>query len=384
MQRTLFVVDDNEVNRATAKQTLEGLYRVFPLPSALKMLALLEKVIPDLILLDIEMPQMSGVDAVARLKANSAWENIPFMFMTSWEEELMMTHCVQLGAFDIVHKPFVAAVLINRVENCLKIDGLVQRAERMGRNQAGLACVLSDIIESRDVKNAGHVERIAAYVKLMAAALLEKGVYAEELRAWDMDAVAVAAMLHDVGKISVPEAILNGSNLTMEQYSVLWGHASTGEDIMDALSAKSDDKDLWRLAKRFAGCHHENWNGSGYPHALKGEQIPLEGRILAVVDMYDELRCGRYQAAVDHTRAVGLIQRDADVRYDPKIVAAFLEIQQAVAQIAEGKTAKAEPAPDAPSIAKKLLGMGMAIDDIVTATSLSRKDVERLRDAGVE
>ena len=384
MEKTLFVVDDNEVNRATAKQALEGRYRIFPLPSALKLLALLEKIIPDLILLDIEMPQMSGIDAVAKIKENPDWEGIPIMFMTSWEDVLMMTHCLELGAFDVVHKPFVDPVLINRIENCLKIDALVKRAERMWRNQKGLACVLSDVIESRDVKSAGHVERVAAYARLLIAALLGKGVYAEELRTWDMDTVIVAVMLHDVGKISVPEAILNGTNLTIEQYSVLWGHAATGEQIIDAISAKSDDKDLWGHAKRFAGCHHENWNGSGYPRSLKGEQIPLEGRILAVVDMYDELRLGRYQAAVDHARAVELIQRDSAVRYDPQIVAAFLAIQNKVAQIAEGKGAKSEPASDAVSIAVKLLGMGMPIDDIVTATGLSRHDVERLRDAKTE
>jgi putative two-component system response regulator len=382
--KTIFVVDDSDANLTTAKQALEGHYRVFPLPSALKMLALLEKVIPDLILMDIEMPQLSGVDAIAKLKANPAWENIPFLFMTSWEDVLMMNHCLELGAFDIVHKPFVTPVLLHRLENCLKIDGIVKHAERAGRNQKGLASVLSDVIESRDVKNAGHVERVAAYARLLIAALLGKGVYAEELRTWDMDIIVVAVMLHDVGKIAVPEAILNGSNLTMEQYSVLWGHAATGEQIIDAISAKSDDKDLWGHAKRFAGCHHENWNGSGYPRSLKGEQIPLEGRILAVVDMYDELRLGRYQAAVDHTRAVDLIQRDSAVRYDPQIVAAFLAIQNKVAQIADGKGTKAEPASDAVSIAMKLLGMGMPIDDVVTATGLSRNDVERLHDSKTE
>jgi putative two-component system response regulator len=327
------------------------------------------------------MPHLSGIEVIPKLKANPAWEHIPILFMTSWEEDLMMSHCLELGAFDIVHKPFVDPILLKRVENCLNTDVLAKRAAELDRIHKGLASVLPDIIESRNMQTAGHVERVAAYVKLIIAALLKKGIYAEELRTWNMDTVVVAAMLHDVGKIAVPEAILNGTNLTMEQYSVLWGHAATGEQIIDALIAKTGENELWRHAKRFAGCHHENWNGSGYPHALKGEQITLEGRILALVNTYDTLRFGRQQAAVDHTRAVGLIQRDSDVRYDPKIVTAFLEIQKTIAQIADAQPARSEPAADALNIAKKLLDMGMALDDIAAATGLPRKDVERLRDA---
>jgi putative two-component system response regulator len=382
MPKTLFVVDDSDANLTQAKQALEGHYRVFPLPSALKMLALLEKVIPDLILLDIEMPHLSGIEAIPRLKAKPAWEDIPFIFMTSWEDPLMMSHCLELGAFDIVHKPFADPVLLKRVENCLKTDVLAKHVAKLDRVHKGLVSVLPDLIESRDVQTAGHVERVAAYVELMIDALLEKGVYAEELRTWDLDTVLVAAMLHDVGKIAVPEAILNGNKLTMEEYAVLWGHASAGEQIIDALIGKTGANELWSHARRFAGSHHENWNGSGYPNALKAEQIPLEGRILAVASMYDALRYGRYQtAAVDHTRAVGLIQRDADVRYDPKVVAAFLESQKAVARVADAQLARNEPVADALNIAKKLIGMGMAIDDIVTVTGLPRKAVERLREA---
>ena len=340
MQKTIFVVDDSDANLTKAKQALESQYRVFPLPSAAKLLALLEKIIPDIMLLDIEMPGMSGIDLVEKIKENPVWADIPFLFMTGWEEDLMMTHCLELGALDIVQKPFSDLILLKRVGNCLNLDTFAKRAQYLDSIQKSVACVLPDVIEMRDAKTTGHVERIAAYTKLMIHALLAKNVYAEALRTWDMDTVTVAAMFHDVGKIAIPEKILNGSNLSMDDYAVLWRHAAAGEQIIDEMIAKSGANDLWHHAKRFAACHHENWNGSGYPRALKEDQIALEGRIIAVVDMYDGLRCGRHQAAVDHNRAVGLIQQDSAVRYDPQIVTVFLEIQNAIAQIADAKNAQ--------------------------------------------
>ncbi|MDR2695566.1 MAG: response regulator [Deltaproteobacteria bacterium] len=381
MQKTLFVVDDSDANLTKTKQVLEGQYRVFPLPSAMKMFALLEKIIPDMIVLDIEMPNMSGPEAVAKLKANPAWENIPFVFMTGWDEDLIMSHCLELGALDVIRKPLSDPVLIKRMANYLGTDALVKRAEYLDRIQKGIASVLPDIIESRDVKSVGHVDRVAEYTKLMLAALLERGVYVDELRKWDPDTVLVAARFHDVGKIVVPEAILNKANPTMEEYAVLWTHASAGERIIDALIAKTGENDLWRHAKRFAGCHHENWNGSGYPGALKGEQIALEGRILAVVDMYDELRFGR-QPGVDHNRAVELVRRDAAVRYDPNIISVFLQIQNDIARITGEK--KEEGTADALDIAKNLLRMGMSLENVAAATGLSRKVMESLRGAAAE
>jgi len=381
MQKTIFLVDDSDVNLVKTKQVLEKHYRVFPLPSAVKMFALLEKIIPDMILLDVEMPGVSGIEAIAKLKENPAWENIPFLFVTGWREDLMISHCLELGALDVICKPVSDPVLVKRLENYLGMDALVKRVEYLARTQKAIASVLPGIIESRDVKSAGHVERIAEYTTLMIAALLEKGVYADELRQWDPDTVIVAVGLHDVGKIVVPETILNKANPTMEEYAVLWTHASAGERIIDELIAKTGENDLWRHAKRFAGCHHENWNGSGYPNALKGEQIALEGRILAVVDTYDELRFGR-QPGIDHNRAVELVRRDASVRFDPNIVQLFLQIQNDIAQIADGQ--KEEATADALGIAKNLLRMGMSLDMVAAATGLSRKAVESLRGAVAE
>jgi putative two-component system response regulator len=301
--------------------------------------------------------------------------------MTGWGEELMMAHCLELGALDIMRKHVSDTVLAKRVENCLHIGTLAKRVEYLERIQKGIVSVLPAIIESRESTGDGHAERISEYIRLMIAALLKQDVYAEELRKWDLDTVIVAAMFHDVGKIVVPESILNGSNLTMEEYAVLWTHAAAGERIIDEIIAKSGENDLWRHAKRFAGCHHENWNGSGYPNLLKGEQIALEGRILAVIDTYDELRYGRLPQ-VDQHRAVELIQRDAAVRFDPGIVTVFLQIQHDIAQIAGEK--KVEEPTDALGIAKNLLRMGMSIENIVAATGLSRKEVERMRDTAAD
>ena len=331
MEKTVFVVDDNNVSLTKAKQILEGHYRVFTLPSAQKMFTLLEKIRPDLILLDIEMPEMKGDEAIAGLRKDPAFAGIPVLFMTGWSDDLVMAHCLELGAADFVHKPFPDSVLLNRVGKIISIK------ENELHTAGHIMSVMSRAVEARCNTAAGHGDRVAEYIRLMMPALKNRGVYAEELRGWDAEEVPAAAMFHDIGMITVPESILNKpAAYTKGEYTILWNHPAEGERIINEMSRKTGCSEFFRHAGLFAGYHHENWDGSGYPHGLGGVKIPLEGRILAVADMYDKMVKGRVgQSAVDHKQAIEFVQRDSGTRFDPEITAVFLEIQNGLVKITE-------------------------------------------------
>ena len=328
MQKTIFVVDDNDTNLTQAKQVLEGRYRVFTLPSAEKLFVLLEKIHPDMILLDIEMPgRFNGFDAIVKLKESPDWQNIPVLFLTAWHEEMMVADGLDLGALDFILKPFPSPILLKRVENYLEMDALAKNRPEILRIEKDIISLVSNLIEIRDKTAGGHVYRISEYTRNLIEAMLARGVYAKELQHWNMDNVLVAAMLHDVGKIVVCDTILNKPNqFTIEDYSEVWDHASAGERFIDELISNTGDDVFWQHVKHFVGYHHEKWDGSGYPHELKGEQIPLEARILAPVDMYDMLISGRpNRPALGHTQAIKYMQRESAARFDPKVAEVFMD-----------------------------------------------------------
>jgi putative two-component system response regulator len=329
---TIFVVDDVDVNLTKAEQALEETYNVLTMPSAVKMFALLQKVTPDLILLDIEMPEMDGFEAIAKLKENPQTANIPVMFLTASGDAVVEAQGIKLGAVDFVVKPFSAAVLLNRIAHHLHINELIkERTKKIELLQNGIVSVLANMVESRDEITGKHIEHTSMYVKILVEAMLEKGVYAEKMRGWNVDVLVSSSRLHDIGKITVPDLILNKpGKFTEEEFTAMKKHASAGERIIDQIAAQvnmTDDAFL-RNAKLTAGHHHEKYNGTGYPRGLKEEDISLQGRIMAVADVYDALVSYRpYKRAFSDEEAVDIIAGDSGKHFDPKIVEIFLEVK---------------------------------------------------------
>ncbi|MCL2762388.1 MAG: response regulator [Treponema sp.] len=328
--KTIFVVDDSDTNLAMADSALEGLYSVMTLPSAAKMFALLEKVAPDLILLDIDMPGMDGFEALQQLKSRDAYASIPVIFLTSLADVSVEARGFEMGAVDFIMKPFAAAVLQNRIKTHLGIDEMIHdRTTQLQRLQNSIVYVMADMVESRDLSTGGHIERTTAYIKILMNALMERGVYVDELRHWDMDIAASSARLHDVGKIAISDLILNKpAKLTKEEYEIMKTHALEGERNIERIILRTGDEAFLRHAKLFAGYHHERWDGTGYPRKLKGAAIPLQGRILAIVDVYDALVSVRpYKKAFTHDQAEYIIKAASGAHFDPNIVDVFLEVK---------------------------------------------------------
>jgi len=329
MMKTVFVVDDNDSNLMVAKTALDGTYRTFALSSAAKMFKLAEKITPDLILLDVSMPEMDGFEAIAVLKSDVKLKSTPVIFLTAKHDPESEIRGFEIGALDFISKPFSAPVLIKRIEMHLETDKLIKKSLRAVRSlHNATISVIANMVECRDKVTGGHIERTQKYLEILVNALLGDGAYAEEISGWDMSLLLPSAQLHDVGKIVISDLILNKpGKLTDEEFALIKTHCAEGERIIDEIIGKTEDNGFMRHAKRFAGCHHEKWNGMGYPRGLSGTDIPLEGRIMAIADVYDALVCERpYKKPFPHEQAVEIIRKDSGTHFDPNIVTAFLSV----------------------------------------------------------
>ena len=335
--KTIFVVDDSDTNLVKVEEALEEKYQVLTMPSASKMFAFLKKIIPDLILLDIEMPEMNGFEALQILKSNRTYATIPIIFLTGHADVTSEARGFELGAVDFISKPFSALVLLNRIKTYLDIDDIIrERTAQLRQFQNSLVTVLADMVESRDRTTSGHIERTMAYIKILIKAMEEKGVYADELFGWDFDTTISSARLHDIGKITISDIILNKpGKLTNDEFERIKSHSTEGELIIDKMLEQTGEADFLVNAKLFAGFHHEHWDGSGYPHSLKGTEIPLQGRIMALVDVYDALASQRpYKEALTEDEVTDIIKEESGKYFDPKIVEVFLQVKDLFKEIA--------------------------------------------------
>ena len=327
--KTIFVVDDNNVNLISADEALSNHYRVFTMPSASNMFELLEDVTPDLILLDIMMPEMDGFETLKHLRKNRRKADIPVIFLTSRNDASTESLGLEMGAVDFISKPFSRPVLLNRIKSHLDIENIIrERTDSLSRLKNSIVSVLANMVENRDRMTGGHIERTTKYIRLLLEAMLERGLYADEIDQWDLESAISSARLHDIGKIVITDLILNKpGSLNTEEFEVLKTHAIEGERIIDSIIAESGNEIFLQYAKLFAGYHHERWDGTGYPYGLKGLNIPLQGRIMAVADVYDALVSDRpYKPAFTHEKAKEIILENRETQFDPKIIEVFIEL----------------------------------------------------------
>ena len=327
--KTIFVVDDNNVNLLTAQETLSEHYNVFTLSSAALMFELLENVVPDLILLDIVMPDIDGFRALKLLKADTRYADVPVIFLTGKSDDNTEALGFELGAADFISKPFSKPVFLNRIKTQLDIDEIIrERTQKLLKLQNSIVSVLANMVENRDKLTGKHIDRTVEYIRILLKAMLERGLYADEIKEWNLEADVSAARLHDVGKIVVTDLILNKpERLTDDEYAIMKTHAAAGERIIDSIIDESGNEFFLQNAKLFAGSHHERWDGRGYPRGLKGKDIPLHGRIMAIADVYDALVSDRpYKNAFEHERALEIIAKSKGSHFDPQIVDVFLEV----------------------------------------------------------
>ena len=340
-RKKLIVVDDNPVNLKLARNTLMDVYDVFTVPGADKLFDLLEKVIPDLILLDVLMPGMNGHEVMQIMQKNPKTAAIPVVFITSKSDPESELAGFNLGAMDYISKPFSPPILLKRVEVLLLMEDQKNDLQRMNDNlqhlvddktreiidlQNAVLRTMGNLVEYRDDVTGGHIERTEHLLALLIDGMIAMDIYTDVLCTWDVTLLLRSAHLHDVGKIAIRDNILmKPGPLTKEEYIDMQKHAIFGEKIIEKIIESTKENAFLTHAKIMAGAHHEKWDGTGYPRQLTGMNIPLQGRIMAIVDVYDALVSVRpYKKPFTAEDAVTLITEGSGSHFDPLIVDAFL------------------------------------------------------------
>jgi len=329
MDKLIFIVDDSDTDLTRAENALEEKYDVITMNSPWRLFEIIasRKKMPDLILLDIEMPGMDGFETLRRLKSDNDLGYIPVIFMTSYRNAVTESQFFELGAADVVLKPISYPILLNRVKLHIDLGEVIrQHTAQLQVAHRNMIYVLSSVVGFRDKYTGGHIERTAKYIQLLVHEMRRQGIYADEMKNWEPDMLPLFALLHDVGKISINDNLLNkDSAFTDEEHILMQNHVNIGVAIIQRVIDSVGSNIFLEEAKKFTAYHHENWNGTGYPNKLSSFDIPLAGRVMAIADVYDALVTERpYKRAFTHKEAIDIIQEDTGTKFEPAIVEAFL------------------------------------------------------------
>lgn len=357
-RKVIFLVDDDVTNLTTAKKIIVEHYDIFTFNSGKLLLNALERKIPDLILLDIEMPEMNGYETLKIIKGNEKVKDIPVIFLTSNDRSESELEGLSLGAADYVTKPFSPPLLLKRIEMHLLIENqkndliaynntleerVSERTKTVVELQNGLLRTMSELVECKDGITGWHIERTQSYLKILLDALVRHGLHKEEVDSWslNLEFVLQSAQLHDIGKIAIKDETLNKpGRFTDEEREEMNKHPIYGERIIEKIKQSVTDPTFLEYARIFAVTHHEKWDGTGYPKALKGEEIPLLGRLMAIADVYDALTSKRpYKEPFSHERAGSIIVNDSGTHFDPALVDLFLTVGDEFSEMAANHNA---------------------------------------------
>ncbi|RAU20937.1 two-component system response regulator [Paramagnetospirillum kuznetsovii] len=318
----ILIIDDNPTNLMLLHHRLvkiEG-SEVISMESAVAALVWCETNVPDLILTDYHMPEVDGLEFIRRLRQKEEFREVPVVVVTTSDVKEVRQKALELGAIDFLTKPVDGHELLARSRNLLAL----RKSQLTLRDRAAeeLVMRLSKAAEFRDPETGAHIERMARYTALIARRM---GMNAD-----DVERLELAAPMHDVGKVGIPDMILlKPDRLTPSEFTIMKQHAEFGREIL-----KDSPSRLVRLAAEIAGSHHEKFDGSGYPAGLAGDAIPLEGRIVAVADVFDALTSTRpYKRPWSVDEAVAFMKEQSGKHFDPACVDAFLSEMAAVGTI---------------------------------------------------
>lgn len=344
MKNVILVVDDDKTNLIRAQKLLAPQYRIAACNSGTAALKYLEEHCPDLILLDINMPDMDGFEVMEKLRGSERTENIPVIFLTADNLAETEVKCFQMGAMDFVAKPFVPDILLSRVAKTIELDKYRHNLEQMVQEQAekitedtrrlnmiqdSVIVGMANLIESRDGSTGKHVKNTQMYVRMIANELRRRKLFEAELTEEYIEDLCKAAPLHDVGKIKIPDAILQKpGKLTPEEFDTMKTHTTHSRTIIQMIIGDVEDEHYVRIVEDIALYHHERWDGSGYPVGLAQDQIPLAARIMAVADVFDALyeeRC--YKPPMRPIeRIMQIMAEGRGTQFDPVIMDVFTEM----------------------------------------------------------
>lgn len=314
MNDSILLVDDNPMLLSGARMTLEMKgFNVITAKNGLEALQILSNTLPDLIISDVMMPGCDGFALLEQVRARPDWITIPFLFLSALDDTESLKQSRALGADDFLTKPFSPIALVQAVNSRLERARALENAH-LTEAYLQTITIMATAIEMRDHLTGEHVERVSRLAQELARALGWTETQVKEVR--------LAAIMHDVGKIAVPDAILNKhGRLNAEEWEIMKTHPMRGAEILASLK---------RSGMLLDGvlCHHEQYNGGGYPAGLAGEKIPPVGRLLAVVDAFDAMVNARpYRDGMPVEAALARLKAAAGIQFDPLMVAVFLKMK---------------------------------------------------------
>jgi putative two-component system response regulator len=299
---------------------------------------------PDLVLLDIRMPEMSGLEVCRQLKRIDALVHVPIIFLSGLQSTEDKLEAFRVGGVDFVAKPFEAEEVLARVTTHLQLENLRFELRSLGAEldrrvaeQVRSACssqlatifALAKLAEARD--DAGpHIERVQTYSRALAERIHGISPRGEELTPDFLERLYQTSSLHDIGKLGIPDSILlKPGKLTPEEFGTMKKHCVLGSSTLNVVLERYPDDRFLKMSSEVARSHHERWDGRGYPDGLRGEAIPLAARIVSLADAYDALTSNRcYRPAVDHAEACRILEAGRGTQFDPAVMTAFISLEE--------------------------------------------------------
>ena len=334
--KRILVVDDNITVLKQIQAHLIDEYEVSLAKSGMLALQIFDKEKPDLILMDVEMPNMNGFVLMSLLKQKPLFKRIPVIFMTANNNKDIHIQALKLGARDFIVKPVEKTILLHRIKLHLRFFSYQAEIEQNVITLSdSIATSFAELIECRDENTGYHVIRTSKYVEVLGEELIKQGLFSNELNQSELRLIVRAAPLHDIGKIAISDKILlKASQLDDVEFSIMKRHAELGATIIEMMYKRMPAQHYLGYAWQIANSHHERYDGKGYPRGLSGDRIPLCGRIMAVADVYDAIMDNRiYRKGMGHINARNIIFSSEKTHFDPAVVNAFKNTEEQIMEI---------------------------------------------------
>jgi putative two-component system response regulator len=342
---TIMIVDDTPENLQVLSAMLSRKgYAISAFPRGKMALAAAERKLPDLVLLDINMPEMNGYEVCEVFKSRSALKDIPIIFISALSDTDDKVRALKSGGVDYISKPFQMEEVYARVDTHLQLHNaqkvmrqfneqlkvkVAQQIEEINKAQLTMLFALAKLSHTRDDDTGLHLERVQYLCKLLASALARTPAFAGIITHEFVNTVFHTSPLHDLGKVGIIDAILlKPGKLTAEEFEIMKTHTTIGADTLESVHKQYPKNEFIKMGIEIAKHHHEKWDGSGYPAGLSGHAIPLSARIMALVDVYEALRARRpYKEPFPHEKSKAIIIEGRGRHFDPLIVDGFLCIE---------------------------------------------------------
>jgi putative two-component system response regulator len=346
-RKKILIIDDSPEAIALLDNALSKQYKrqvALGSKEALKLLTEIQEV-PDLILIDVMMPDMNGYQVCQQIKTYENLKDIPVIFLSALSEMKDKVMAFENGGVDYIQKPFEIEEVRARVATHIKLHDLQkklmkynhhlnqlveEKTREISESQIATIYALVKLSEARDMDTGTHIDRVPEYCKYIAVRLKSRAKYKDYITDKYIENIYKASPLHDIGKVGISDAILlKPGRLTAEEFEIMKTHTTIGANTLDQVGKRYPNNQFIDMGTSIALYHHEKWDGSGYPHGLVGEEVPLSARIMAIADVYDAMRSKRvYKERYSHEKCVDIILEGSGFHFDPEIADIFSECEK--------------------------------------------------------